>query len=174
MTRSITGHGLPAPTFESINAAVLDMIPADQYRMVMEKNWGADADIAPDFLGFVDVYWHLAHMIPKHWAIVDIGCAYSPQAFLFAEFTGGFHAVDPGVRYRFTAPNTTHYHMNAGEFLAQHGRDFNLQETFAICSYCPLWGERTTQHIRDHFPNLFVYYPHGPTLALIPGKGRGA
>lgn len=152
-----------APSFETINAALLDKIPAGEWTRLRQIVEYFDADIAPEFLGFVNVYWHLAAIIPTHWTIVDVGCAYAPQAYLF-ENHAKYYGVDlMPVAHRFAAPHATHYSMSIGEFLKTTAPtlNLNLQETFAICSYVPMWGEKTTAHLRAYFPNLYVYYPHG-------------
>lgn len=151
-----------APSFETINAALLNKIPAGEWTRLSQHVEYFDADICPDFLGFVDIYWHLAAIIPQHWAIVDLGCAYGPQAYLFENRR--YIGVDLlPVAHRFAAPHATHYSMSIGEFLKTTAPtlNLNLQETFAICSYVPMWGEKTTAHLRAYFPNLHVYYPHG-------------
>lgn len=160
-------HPAP-PTSEDLTQWVLRQIPKTQWEEVFAEDYYAAAQIGPDFLGFLDIYWHLACVIPHHWTIVDLGCAYAPQAYLFARHKA-YHGVDLGSPARFSTPNTTHYAMSIGAFLDQHGHQFDLKETFAICSYVPMWGERTTEHIRRHFPNLFVYYPHGGTPLPVPG-----
>lgn len=151
---------MQTPTDEEITAYVCSLIPRDQWERVMSENYYAAADIGPDFLGFMDVYYHLACVIPPHWTIIDLGCAYSPQAFLFTSHRA-FVGVDIGNLIRFSAPNTCHYSMRISEFLDTHGSEFDPHETFAICSYCPMWGATDTAQLRAFFPNLFVYYPHG-------------
>lgn len=168
---SLTAHAdairsLIPPTNEHITHWLLQQLPRAQWDQIMEQDYYAASQIDQTFLGFVDVYYHLAAIIPTHWTIVDLGCAYAPQAFAFKHFTQ-YIGVDIDTPHRFHAPNTTHYSMRIGDFLKTHGADFNPRETFAICSYCPMWGEKTTEHIRTFFPNLFVYYPHGGERILL-------
>jgi len=40
-------------------------------------------DIEPDFLGFIDKYYHLSKIMPLHFTIIDFGCSYAPQAYYF-------------------------------------------------------------------------------------------
>lgn len=157
---------LVPPTSEQITQRLLAQLPRDQWDLIMEQDYYAASQIDPTFLGFVDVYYHLAAIIPRHWTIVDLGCAYAPQAFCFQHHKK-FVGADIDTPYRFHAPNTTHYLMRIGEFLTQHGHKFDPLETFAICSYVPMWGENTREHIRAFFPNLFVYYPHGGNRILL-------
>ncbi|MDI3467590.1 MAG: hypothetical protein OJF50_006411 [Nitrospira sp.] len=151
---------LPFPTNEAICLAVTQDIPRGQWEDVFEKNHYASAEICPEFLGFLNVYWALAHLIPTHWTVVDLGSGYNAAAFLFTRHDRFISVDSCRDTVRFATPNCTHYSMPIGDFLAQHGQAFDLRETFAICSYCPMWSEGTTEHVRRYFPNLFVYYPH--------------
>lgn len=164
-----TGTDLVSPSHEAINAWLFQQIPQEQWDRVMREDYYAAAQIDPEFLGFVNIYWHLASLIPRHWTVLDLGCAYAPQVFLLKD-KSSYVGVDLcPISHRFTAPNVTHYSMSIGTFLEQHAQDFNPKETFAICSHVPMWGEKTTAHIRAQFPNLFVYYPHGgPKVQLTP------
>jgi hypothetical protein len=144
-----------------LNQLVLDRIPPEQWKEVIHGNPYADCEIGPEFMGFLNIYWHLSQLIPTHWTLVDLGCSYNAQAFLLQDYRA-VHSVDsfPGL-VPFRAPNTTFYPMTIDRFLRDHAGSLDKDETFAICSYCPMWGERTTEHLRASFPNLFVYYPHG-------------
>ena len=33
-----------------------------------------DPEHDPSFLGFINTYYYLSKLIPKHWTVVDIGC----------------------------------------------------------------------------------------------------
>lgn len=59
------------------------MMPQDQIDRVFGYH---ECDITPEFLGFTEVYLHLSCIIPTHWTVVDLGCAYAPQAFLFGDY----------------------------------------------------------------------------------------
>lgn len=136
------------------------LMPEDQIDRVLGQDM---CDIAPEFLGFTNVYFALASIIPKHWTIVDLGCAYAPQAFIFKDHKA-YIGVDASECERFSAPNTTHYRMTIADFLARHSGDFAKETTFAICSYVPDWYSANNRELaRSHFPNGFTYYPaHDP------------
>lgn len=134
----------------------LHLIPQDQLDRVF--GW-RECDIDSEFLGFTKIYLSLASIIPKHWTIVDLGCAYAPQAFIFKDHKA-YIGVDASVCERFTAPNTTHYTMTTSAFLDQHAADFDQSTTFAICSYVPCWyGDDSRELTRARFRNVFTYYP---------------
>jgi len=52
----------------------------EQYQRVFDQ---AECDIEPEFLGFITTYYYLSYLIPKHFTIIDFGCAYAPQAYYF-------------------------------------------------------------------------------------------
>lgn len=144
----------------------LQRIPPEQMTRVLDAGSG---DIDDTFLGFTDVYEHLAAIIPKHWTIVDLGCAYAPQAWIFAD-----HARYVGVNLdeivHFEAPNS-HFHICSIErFIAEHAHEFDLNTTFAICSYVPPWGGDNMEMTRRAFKNCFVYYPASPDSIRVKPK----
>lgn len=144
----------------------LHMIPQDQLDRVFASR---RCDIDPEFLGFTNVYIALSTIIPKHWTVVDLGCAYAPQAHIFKDHKA-YIGVDIGSSERFIAPNTIHYTMTAKDFVEQHGTSFDQSTTFAICSYVPPWcGHESRDIARTAFRNVFTYYPAGsPRDFLIP------
>lgn len=139
---------------------ILHLMPEDQLERVLS---GAMCDIGPEFLGFTEIYVHLAAIIPLHWTVVDLGCAYAPQAWLFKEHKS-YVGVTLGEIERFSAPNTKHYTMPISEFIAKHLPDFDQKTTFAICSYVPPWHDDNRRLAREAFENVFVYYPAGGPL----------
>lgn len=131
------------------------LIPPDQLDRVFGQEM---CDIDATFLGFTSIYFALAGIIPKHWTVVDLGCAYSPQAFIFKDHKA-YIGVDLYAKERFKAPNTVHYTMPISRFLAEIGGSFDLRTTFAICSYVPPWHDDNVDLARQHFKNVFTYYP---------------
>jgi len=145
-----------------------DLIPKDQFDRVFKQDM---CDIDTEFLGFTDKYLALAGIIPKFWTIVDLGCAYSPQAFIFKDHKA-YVGVDVGVRERFKAPNTTHYTMTIAQFINDHIGDFDPNQTFAICSYVPPWYDDNMALARTHFKNVFTFYPAGESRGFFKGKEK--
>lgn len=140
------------------NTALLGMIPREQLDRLLDQFCG---DIAPEFLGFVGIYQRLAEIIPHHWAVVDLGCAYAPQAFFFTGHKA-YLGVNLGpIDERFAASNTVHYAMSIEDFCAQHAPSMDRDRTFAICSYVPSWGGDNMKIARDSFKNVFAFYPAG-------------
>ncbi|SOC40109.1 hypothetical protein SAMN05892877_1077 [Rhizobium subbaraonis] len=140
------------------------LLPAEQIDRVLGQHM---CDIDPTFLGFTNIYLALASVIPKHWTIVDLGCAYAPQAFIFKDHET-YIGVDLGIaKERFEAGNTTHYTMPIAEFIDKYGADFHQETTFAICSYVPPWQNDNMALARGAFKNVFTYYPASPRDRFI-------
>lgn len=139
------------------------LLPKDQLDRVFNQEM---CDIDGTFLGFTDVYLALAQIIPTHWTVIDLGCAYAPQAFIFKDHKA-YVGVDASDGERFSAPNTTHYQMTIAEFIEQHIGSLNLDQTFAICSYVPPWYRADNLRLaRENFKNVFTYYPAGTREAF--------
>lgn len=129
------------------------VIPEQELNRVFNQ---PEVDIDPYFLGFTEIYRNLSEIIPKHWTIIDLGCAFNPQCYYFAKHKK-YIAVDLGKSEKFKTDNCTIFEMDIDKFISNHllDLDLNLNETFAICSYVPT----STELIRKTFKNLFVYYP---------------
>lgn len=124
------------------------------------------------------MYKALSITIPKTWTIIDIGCSYAAQAYHFKNhkkyigiditpvgFCTDFKNMEEG-HFRFTFENTEHWVKNATDLTQKDIKDFDLDKTFAILSYNPLWlaGKNTdklkeTQRIISLFKNVYSFYP---------------
>ena len=138
---------------EQINLALFHLLPKDQKELVFGQ---AMCDIDGEFLGFMEVYESLSKLIPKHFTVIDLGCAYNPQCFYFTEHKK-YIAVDSDPCVKFKSDNCEIYQKDIDKFIEEDLSQFNLSETFAICSYVPC----DSKLLRETFKNLFVYYPHG-------------
>ena len=134
---------------------IFHLLPDDQLTRVFNQDM---CDIDPTFLGFTEIYKHLSEVIPHHWTVVDLGCAYAPQAFLFKDHKA-YIGVDRSGGERFTAPNSTHIITTIREFIGSHLNEPDLSTTFAICSYVPPWHDDNRKLVRENFENCFIYYP---------------
>lgn len=148
--------------FQEINNLLLKMIPKEEFDRVIKSY--ASAEISSDFLGFVDTYYYLSKLIPKHWTVIDFGCAENAQSYFFQKHAR-YIAIDPynikSKKYHiahFQAPGTEYYACTAGEFL-QKNLKFP-QSTFAICNYVPDWyGEEPIKLVHDNFRYCYTFYP---------------
>lgn len=143
---------------EIISMELFNMLPKEQVERVFNQYM---IDIMPQFLGFITTYKYLSQLIPKHCTIVDLGCAYNAQCFLFTEHKK-YIAVDsfPETE-RFISKNCEIKVKRISEFIKEDISELNMKETFAILNYVPMWGEENKRIVQDTFENLYVYYPHG-------------
>ena len=129
-------------------------LPKNQIKKIFDSSY---CDIDETFIGFIDTYKRLSLIIPKHFTVIDLGCAYNPQCFYFTKHKL-YVAVDEGIMDRFQSKNCMIYQKRIEEFIAQDLSNFNLDESFAICNYVPL-TDKGNELVRKTFPNIFVYYP---------------
>lgn len=136
---------------------LLRQIPKEQ----IDEVFNSKVDIDFEFIGFTDIYEALSKIIPKHWTIVDLGCAYNPQCFYFKNHKA-YLAIDiPDFTIkRFKTENCQILEMTIQNFIVSpEFENLDLRETFAICSYVP--DDSARNLARQKFPNLYVYYPCG-------------
>lgn len=143
---------------EQDNIELYNILPKDQIKRVFAQR---NADLEPNFLGFVSIYKRLSEIIPIHFTVVDLGCGYNAQSFYFIKHKK-YIAVDnfPNMEC-FISPNCVFYKSSIEEYLDKHLLDLDIEETFAICSYVPPWGGDNNKLVRTNFKNIFTYYPHG-------------
>lgn len=145
----------------------LFLLPKRQVDKVLKEQC---MELDPSFLGFTNVYLALATLIPRHWTVVDFGCAEAAGCCFFKKHKE-YIGVDPGEDARFHFKNTTHYVMTIQEFIdfrKPHFLCLNLKETFAICSYVP--DDDARRLVNETFDNVFNYYPHGGDMGLLLEK----
>lgn len=137
---------------------IIHLLPKEQVEDIC-KEYAGDIDVS--FLGFTQIYKNLSEIIPKHFTVIDFGCGYNPQCFLFQEHKR-FIAVNPDMGKVFKTSTCELYNMTTGEYIEKHLHEHNIEETFAICAYVPPWyGEDSIELVRHNFKNVFTYYPHG-------------
>lgn len=143
---------------EVISMELFKILPPEQVDRVFNQDM---VDIMPQFLGFITTYKYLSELIPKHFTVVDLGCAYNPQCFLFPEHKK-YIAVDSFPRQeRFVSDNCELKVKRISDFIKEDISELNMKETFAILNYVPMWGEENKRIVQDTFENLYVFYPHG-------------
>lgn len=117
-------------------------------------------DIDGEFMGFTNIYYHLSKIIPKNRIVVDLGCAYAPQAVYFRKHKK-YIGVDllecPQVR----TENSEYLHMSIINWIETELPKYKKEEIFAICSFVPPWGNDNQKLVREHFLDVFVYYTRG-------------
>lgn len=143
---------------EKISLELFKILPPEQVDRVFGQRM---VDIDPQFLGFIATYKYLSKLIPKHFTVVDLGCAYNAQCFLFTEHKK-YIAVDSFQNTeRFISPNCDLIVKKISDFIREDMSNINLKETFAILNYVSMCGEQNKKIVHDTFDNLYVFYPHG-------------
>ena len=142
---------------------IWSLIPINERKRVMGSD--AAAEINSDFLTCNSKhYYMISQMIWEDWTVIDIGCSYNAQSYLFRRYKK-YIGVDLPWRSndfhfeRFQAEGTDFYEMYGQEFinsmLPKLGLD--LRKTFAICHYVP--DDDCSRLVRNIFPNCLVLYP---------------
>lgn len=148
---------------QHLNKHIFSMLPKDQVERVFSQHY---CDIDSSWLGFMDTYHKLSELIPKDFTVVDIGCSYNAQSFLFKGHAR-LISVDPDIHEykteRFKPDNCEIYNVCCGEFvkniLPTLGLDMN--KTFAIANYVPDWfGDDVRELVRMNFKNIYTFYPN--------------
>jgi len=131
------------------------------YRNVVKKGFkdkvhkiikSREVDIDPFFLGFLDIYEHLAKIIPKERTILDFGCAYGIQAIYFLRHKK-YIGIDVSNCPKLRTQNSIYYNMSIKDFIARNKEKY--KNVFAISSYVP---SEEVELIRKNFKDLFIYY----------------
>lgn len=146
--------------YEHFNRA---LIPNEEFKRVMDSDASAEIDCNNMTCG-CGTYYNLSRMIPKDWTVIDIGCAYNPQSYLFQAHARHI-AIEPVWRDSdfkfeyFQAPNTELLFMSGQEFILKElpRMDLDKNKTFCILNFVP--SDEVNVLVRQSFKNLFVFYP---------------
>lgn len=148
-------------------AALLKEAP-EQTDAVLQSGCG---DIDPEFIGFIAQYEVLSKLISLDATVIDFGCAYAPQAYIFRKHFK-YIGVDVGpIAGRFSFANSEHHECKIQGWIAANAAvmasgpafrrvDGKLQRAdriFAICSYVP--DQEAQKLVRATYNNVFSYYP---------------
>lgn len=129
-----------------------------EYIKVLEADDQAEYD--PSFLGFVNVYKHLAAVIPTGRIVYDFGCCYAAQAWYFRHHAG-YVGIEPSSSTQLHTPNATYHHMTAQEYLKMSQEYGSWREEkragFAIINYVP--DHQATEQVKAEFRDCFSFYP---------------
>lgn len=141
------------------------LIPDEEWKRVMESDASAEIDINNCCCGYGGrTYYNLSKMIPKDWTVIDFGCAYNPQSYLFTQHARHI-AIEPPQHDSdfhfefFQAPNTELVFMTGQDFIEEElpKMNLNLDKTFAIVNFVP--SGACNLLARETFKNIYTYYP---------------
>lgn len=143
---------------------VRSLIPDSEFDRVMQSD--ACAEISCNNLVCdMFAYYMLSKSIPRDWTVIDVGCAYNAQSYLFKEHNK-YIGINPEYKSHhfhlenFKAEDTDYYEMTGQDFIkiTLPILELDLSKTFAICTFVPDW--ECQQMVRETFKNCYVYYPH--------------
>ena len=145
---------------------IYSLIPKEEIKRVFSSD--ARAEIIPHSLTCGNtMYYHLSRVIPKDWCVIDMGCSYNAQSYLFGKHWRHIAVDLPFDRYeadglhleRFVAENTELYEMDGRKWLIEvfPTMDIDVDTTFCICNYVPNMELRMM--VNRTFPNVFNIYP---------------
>lgn len=142
---------------------VRSLIPDGDWVRVMQSDSSAEIHASSLMCGSA-TYYYLSRMIPKHWTVVDIGCSYNAQSYLFQKHARHI-AIEPLWLDRefhfeyFKAPNTELLFMAGQDFIEKELPKLNLDmnKTFCIVNYVP--SGAVNLMARETFRNLYTFYP---------------
>lgn len=143
---------------------LLKYLPKDQVISVMGQDM---CELDYTFLGFTEIYEHLAKIIPVQFTIIDFGCYLAPQSYYFRKHKG-YIGVDTTKLRRFKFENTSHIAGTIQTFIQDilpACGSTNLDKTFAICSYVP--DEEARRLVKESYKNIFVFYPFSEFTPLV-------
>lgn len=130
-----------------------------QWRRVLGQ---PDCDIDEVFLGFLEVYDAASRCIPRDFTVLDLGCAFAAQCWLF-EGHARYVGVGPADNERFSAPNSVHAVATIQAFIAQNAALCARDDVAAVCSYVPDFA--ATELAARTFAHCLVVYPGRPLVA---------
>ncbi len=159
----VLGEDIPNP--DDVGCELYRELLASPYRdqtIAILKDSRVACESDESFLGFTDTYKHLAEIIPRHWAVVDIGCNLGFQGWYFRSHAR-YIGVEPEPESKhLEMKNGTYLSMTAAEFIKEQKELCERPDVFAICNCVPPWYELGWQEqMRATFKNLFVFYPSG-------------
>lgn len=150
-------------TNEELSKKILSEIPKEVLDEMHQNGSHFFGECNYEFIGFMEAYYHLSFLIPKDWTVIDIGCAYNAQCYLFKEHKK-YIAVDLSVPLKdmFCLDNTDCWNISSGKFISDILPTYHLDldRTFAICNFVPDWNsESPIELVKSNFKNVYTFYP---------------
>lgn len=157
------------------------LIPKSEMERVFCESYSAAAEIGPDFMCFEEPYQAAARVANKDSIILDLGCAYAPQAYYFTDCKQYIGVDMPMVRpehplnypnikpeTRFHTDNARFYIMTIQQFIQTVLPELKLDmnHVIAVCSAVP--DTQARQLVIDTFSIHYVSYPGQKTYSTLP------
>ncbi len=126
------------------------------------QNSDAGAELDASFLCFEDVYFTVRDMIDDDYTVIDLGCAYAPQSYIFRDCKAYIGVdCDEQPAYFSNSGNSTFYFEDIKKFINKTLPTLNLDlnKMVAICSYVPGYSnDKECKIITDAFPQYYIQY----------------
>ena len=146
-------------------------IPAEEFRRVIKESETASAEIGTDFVGFEEDYYFVKDNITDDDIVIDLGCGYDPQCFLFTN-NARYIAVDCGLAdgVHFDDGHVEFYGLTIQEFVKSTLPSLNLpmDRVVAICNAVP--DNEARALVEQVFNRFYIAYPGMETLYCFDGK----
>ena len=157
------------------------LIPKSEMERVFRESYSAAAEIGPDFMCFEEPYQAAVRVADKDSIILDLGCAYAPQAYYFTDCKQYIGVDMPMVRpeHPLNYPNIkpeTRFHPDNARFYIMEIQQFiqtvlpklklDMNHVIAVCSAVP--DTQARQLVIDTFPIHYVSYPGQKTYSTLP------
>lgn len=148
-----------------------NLIPISEIERVFTESDSAGADMDFTFLCFEDVYEEVKKHCSKDTVVIDLGCAYMPQAYWFTDCKK-YIGVDLSFKnnVRFKTDNSELYLMSGQKFICEvlPTLDLEMENVIAICSYVP--DEELQQMTARTFKYNYVIYCEDIISEKLPIK----
>ena len=157
------------------------LIPKSEMNRVFRESYSAAVEIGPDFMCFEEPYQAAVRVADKDSIILDLGCAYAPQAYYFSKCKH-YIGVDLPMMLPenpFNYPNIkpeTRFHPDNARFYIMAIQQFiqtvlpklklDINHVIAVCSAVP--DVQARQLVIDTFPVHYVSYPGQKTYSTLP------
>lgn len=178
---SLEGNKLMKKFFEPCYLLKHHLIPKEEMDRVFKESYSASAEIGPDFMCFEEPYQAAVRIADKNSIILDLGCAYAPQAYYFSKCKHyiGVDLPMMSPENPFNYPNIkpeTRFHPDNARFYVMTIQQFiqtvlpklklDINHVIAVCSAVP--DVQARQLVIDTFPVHYVSYPGQRTYSTLP------
>lgn len=161
------------------------LIPKSEMDRVFRESYSAAAEIGPDFMCFEEPYQAAVRVADKDSIILDLGCAYAPQAYYFSKCKH-YIGVDlplmlpenpfdyPNIKpeTRFHPDNARFYIMTIQQFIQTvlPKLKLDINHVIAVCSAIP--DTQAREMVAKTFPVHYISYPGLSSDITLPAPER--
>lgn len=148
-----------------------EIVPKEEFRRVLRESETAGVEIGMEFVCFEDDYYFVKDHITDDDIVIDLGCGYDPQCFLFTN-NERYIAVDYGIEdgVHFDDGHVEFYNQTIQDFLTKTLPALNLpmSRVVAICNAVP--DNEARDMAEQMFDRFYIAYPKMETRYCFDGK----